>query len=112
MFDKEKYEKADIKEQVKIYSQTEPGYIFVCSRKRYRKPVFKWKDCYFELSKNPPKNILELKNKIVCGDPTKDELQTLLKFLNSKSDSDFTISSYGLIKIVWNSFHSSKYVIE
>ena len=112
MFNREKYEKADIKEQVKIYSQTEPGYIFVCSRKRCRKPVFKWKDYYFSIVSNLPKTIEDLQEQLLYGNPNTQELEELLKFINSKSDSDFTISSYGLIKIVWNSFHSSKYVIE
>ena len=109
MFDKEKYEKADIKEQVKIYSQTEPGYIFVCSRKRFRKPVFKWKEYYFSIVSNLPKNIEDLQKQLLYGNPNTQELEKLLKFLNSKKSGGFNkVETYIGLQLLWEAFHPGK----
>lgn len=106
MFNKEKYEKADIKEQVKVFSQTEPGYVFVCSRKRYRKPVYKWNDYYFSIDSNIPQTVEELQTHVLYGDPTKPELEKLLKFLNSKKSGGFNmVETYIGIQLLWEAFH-------
>ena len=106
MFDKEKYEKAEIKEQCKIYSQTEEGYIFVCSRKRYRQSVYKWKDYYFKFIPKQIKNIEDLKTTCVFEAPTDAELQTLLNLLQSKSTPGFPNKTvYTVGYFIWETFH-------
>ena len=111
MFDKEKYEKAEIKEHVKIYSKTEPGYIFVCSRKRFRKPVYKWKEYYFSIASTIPQTIEELQSQLIWGKPAKQELKELLKFVSSKKSGGFnTLETYIGVQLLWEAFHPGKII--
>ena len=56
------YEKLPIIEKAETYSQTEDGSIFICSRKGFNEPIYKWKDVYLKFTKNAPETTQELQN--------------------------------------------------
>ena len=103
--DTQQYENLPIIEQVKIYSQTEPGYIFICSRKNWTNPIFKWKDTYLEIPNKLPE-LHDLSKYILTDNITQEELNILYKFLTSKNKYGFTeFSVFETCQIAWVGFH-------
>ena len=103
--DTQQYENLSIIEQVKIYSQTEPGYIFICSRKNWTNPIFKWKDTYLEIPNKLPE-LHDLSKYILTDNITQEELNILYKFLTSKNKYGFTeFSVFETCQIAWVGFH-------
>lgn len=103
--DIQQYENLPIIEQVKIYSQTEPGYIFICSRKNWTNPIFKWKDTYLEIPNKLPE-LHDLSKYILTDNITQEELNILYKFLTSKNKYGFTeFSVFETCQIAWVGFH-------
>lgn len=102
------YEKLPIIEQVEIYSQTEPGFIFVCSKKDFRTPLYKWNNIYFRITKEIPKNIQDIKNSVYYGNIGSTKAKQLLKFLNSYNKvasprtQEYTV--FQIIQACWDSF--------
>lgn len=103
--DIQQYENLPIIEQVKIYSQTEPGYIFICSRKNWTKPIFKWNNTYVEIPDKLPE-LQDLSKYVLTNNVTTMELKTLYKFLTSKNKygfKEFTV--FETCQIAWVTFH-------
>ena len=103
------YEKLPIIEDVKIYSQTEDGYIYVCSKKDFDIPIYKWKNIYLKFTVPMPKTVTDLKNSVYYGVLEDFEAETLLKFLHSydkvatPNTESFVI--YEIAMELWKSFH-------
>lgn len=86
---KQEYENIPIIEKVEIYSQTEEGFIFVCTKKDYNVAMFKWKNYYFNLFEI--KTVEDIQNNILFEDTiSKEEAQELLTFLYSMNKYGFT----------------------
>lgn len=103
------YEKLPIIEDVKIYSQTEDGFIYVCSKKDFDVPIYKWKDVYLKFTDSIPKNISELKNSVYYGELNDFDAEILFKFLHSydkvSTPNTESFVVYEIAKELWQSFH-------